>query len=121
MKFTCRQLFCHPSLPVMVRDYISEYKLFLISVLTTSSLDVYSTIVYMRTHGVEAELHVPIRIVSLWFGPILGPIFGKLCQLGPLFLLTFYFRKLSKPLFIVVSISYCFAAWFNLGGWAVFI
>jgi len=75
----------------------------------------------MIEHGVSVEAHGAIRVVSVWFGPIAGPIFGKLCQLISLFLLTLLFRGLAIPLFILVSVTYLFAAWFNLGGWALFI
>jgi len=99
-----------------VYRYYKKYKWYIMFVLLASMADVLSTIACMMKDGPSVESHIAIRIVSIWFGPVVGPIFGKLCQLLPLFILTFYFQWIAKPLFIVVIITYIFASWVNIGG-----
>jgi len=49
-------------------------------------------------------------------GPVLGPTCGKAWQFLGLVMLTLFFRRGARLIFIPVAISYMGAAWYNL--WA---
>lgn len=78
--------------------------------------DMLSTIWFMHIDGIEHELHPIIRFVAGAFGPLAGPVIGKVGQLAGILLLTLYLRRLAVYIFVATTIMYSWAAWYNLFG-----
>ena len=95
------------------RGYFRELRAFLAVALIAALADLASTIYFMLKHGVDAELHPAIRMVSWAFGPIVGPVLSKVCQLAALGLVTLYLRRWAKPILIAASLFYTLAACYN--------
>jgi len=98
------------------KDYIHDYRIYLILTFISALADAVSTVYFMRQTGPEAEGHPAIRLLSWLLGPVLGPIFGKLCQLTAIIALTVYLRRQAPYIFIAVIILYVWAAWYNVWG-----
>lgn len=96
--------------------YIREFRVFLILTVLAAVADAGSTIYFMLRAGPDAEGHPAIRMISAVFGPILGPIIGKLCQLTVVVALTIYLRRWAIYIFVAVIILYAWAAWYNIWG-----
>ncbi|MHC4227864.1 MAG: hypothetical protein ACYSW0_10600 [Planctomycetota bacterium] len=78
--------------------YIRERRVFLILTALAALADAASTVYFMLRAGPDAEGHPAIRLVSAVFGPILGPIVGKLCQFTVVVVLTVYLHRRNCPL-----------------------
>lgn len=98
------------------QGFIDKYFIWLSLVLITGVADTVSTIHFMSQSGAEHEAHPAIRLVSILFGPFLGPIIGKLCQFVAILAITVFFRKQAIFVFIPVIILYAWAAWYNIWG-----
>ena len=96
--------------------YVSEYRIFLIITLLTALADMVSTSLFMLREGPDAEVHPAIRVVCIIFGPIAGPLIGKICQLIAILGVSVYFRRYATYLFLPVIILYSWAAWYNIWG-----
>jgi hypothetical protein len=96
--------------------YIREFRVFLILTALAAVADATSTVYFMLQAGPDAEGHPAIRMISAVFGPILGPIIGKLCQLTVVVALTIYLRRWAIYIFVAVIILYAWAAWYNVWG-----
>jgi len=98
------------------QGYIREYRFLLILTVFAALADAASTVYFMLRAGPDAEGHPVIRLISLVFGPILGPIVGKLCQFTAVVVLTIYLRLWSLYIFVAVIVLYAWAAWYNVWG-----
>ncbi|HUV63518.1 MAG TPA: hypothetical protein VMW24_06435 [Sedimentisphaerales bacterium] len=96
--------------------YAHEYRLLLMLTVLVALADAASTVHFMLRAGPDAEGHPAIRLVSAGFGPILGPIVGKLCQFAAVVALTVYLRRWAAHIFVAVIILYTWAAWYNVWG-----
>ena len=96
--------------------YIRQYRVLLVLTILAALADATSTMYFMCRTGADAEGHPAIRLISIVFGPILGPIFGKLCQLTVVVALTVYLRRWAIYIFVAVIILYTWAAWYNIWG-----
>ncbi len=84
------------------RGYLREFAPYLVLVFVAALLDFISTYRYMSAWGVDLEMHPVIRWVSYLFGPLLGPLIGKMGQLMVIILLTLLFRQRARWIFIPV-------------------
>jgi tetrahydromethanopterin S-methyltransferase subunit D len=75
-----------------------------------------STVYFMLTEGLQAEGHPAVRLVSTVFGPVLGPIIGKICQFLVVIAVTVFLRRQAVYIFVAVIILYLWAAWYNVWG-----
>jgi hypothetical protein len=98
------------------RGYIRQYHLLLILTALAATADMVSTIYIMLVYGPEAEWHPTIRLLSTVFGPVLGPMAGKLWQLAVVVALTVYLRFWARYIFVTVIFVYTWAAWYNIWG-----
>lgn len=96
--------------------YFHEFYLYVIAAVVAAASDFVSTWNFMLESGAEEELHPLIRLVSLFAGPFLGPLIGKLCQLLALGFLTVCFRPAARIMFVSTTIGYLYAAWYNTWG-----
>ncbi|MEI8340032.1 MAG: hypothetical protein WCH43_00660 [Verrucomicrobiota bacterium] len=96
--------------------FFREFAFYLVAVVISAGLDFASTCQFMSEGGIDDELHPLIRIVSHLFGPVMGPLFGKLGQLAAVVFLTLVFRRAARVIFIPVIVIYLYAAWFNTYG-----
>ena len=101
--------------------YFREFRLFLAITFVAALLDVLSRIHFMKLEGPDQEVHPAVRIVSNVFGPVAGPVVGKLCQLGAIILVTIWLRPQAKYIFLVVVVLYCWSAWFNVWGRNIYV
>lgn len=78
--------------------------------------DLLTTMRFMATDGVEAELHPAIRMASIALGPVLGPLVGKLAQVLAIVVVTVYCRRFAVGIFMATTLMYAWAAWYNEWG-----
>jgi hypothetical protein len=100
--------------------YIREYRVILILTVLAALADAASTVYFMLRAGPDAEGHPAIRLISAVFGPILGPIAGKLCQFAAVVALTVYLRFWAVYIFVAVLVLYAWAAWYNVWGFDLY-
>jgi tetrahydromethanopterin S-methyltransferase subunit D len=96
--------------------YVREYRVFLILAVLAALADAVSTAYFMVEAGPQTEGHPAVRLVSAVFGPIAGPILGKLCQFTVVVALTVYLRRWAAYIFVAVFVLYAWAAWYNVCG-----
>lgn len=96
--------------------YFREFYPYILLSLTAASLDFLSTMRFMVAYGVQEEAHPVIRMVSIFAGPVIGPLFGKICQLMALGLFTIAFRPFARVIFVPVIVVCFYAAWYNTWG-----
>lgn len=100
--------------------YAHEYRIFLILVVLASLADMASTIHFMMATGPEGEWHPTVRFAAQFFGPVLGPVFGKAVQVIVVITLTVFLRRWAVFIFIPVIIMYTWAAWYNIWGYHLY-
>lgn len=81
--------------------------------IVSAVLDGLSTIHFMILDGVEYEMHPMIRLVSFWWGPVIGPVFGKSAQVLVAFMICLAYPSMTRALLVIVSILYTAAAYHN--------
>jgi hypothetical protein len=96
--------------------YVRQYWIFLVLTVLAALADILSTVHFMHIEGAEIERHPTIRLLSMFLGPVLGPIIGKLFQLVAIIVVTAYLRRWAVYIFITVIILYSWAAWYNIWG-----
>jgi hypothetical protein len=96
------------------RGYVSAYGIFLILVVLAAAADALSTVFFMLVRGPQEETHPVIRWIALALGPVLGPLVGKLVQIVALIAVTVYLRRWAVYLFVLATILYAWAAWYNI-------
>jgi len=99
--------------------FFKEFYPYILLSIVAAFLDFLTTMRFMIADGVQEELHPVINLVSIFAGPVLGPLIGKFCQLLALALLTITFRPYARIIFVPVIILYLFAAWYNM--WGVYL
>lgn len=98
------------------KGYLRQYRFFLILTVIAALADAASTVYFMLRTGPGAEGHPVIRIISMVFGPVLGPVISKVCQFSAIVVLTVYLRRWAMYIFVAVIILYTWAAWYNVWG-----
>lgn len=96
--------------------YIRQYRVLLLLTFLALLADAASTVYFMCRTGPDTEGHPAIRLVSIVFGPVFGPVISKLCQLSVIVILTVYLRRWAIYIFVAVIIFYAWAAWYNVWG-----
>ena len=103
------------------RGYLEDCRLLLVAFLIAAVLDLFTTMRFMLADGAETEFHPAIRLVSWLFGPIWGPVVGKLCQFAAALLITIYFRRYAKIILAITTFLYAWAAWYNVWGKSLYV
>lgn len=99
-----------------IPGYFFEFWPWLLLTTFAATADFVSTYRFMSAGYLEDEFHPVIRLVSRWFGPLMGPLIGKLGQLAAILFVTIVFRPRARLVFIPVILIYAYAAWFNTWG-----
>jgi len=82
--------------------------------------DGISTGHFMMDEGIDGELHPAIYSMSLFLGPVAGPMVG-VCIKGIAGIgLAIYLRRLAVYIFVLASVLSFWAAWYNIWGWRVY-
>jgi len=102
------------------RGYLQQYWIFLVLTILAAAADMFSTIRFMLLEGPEAEGHPAVRLISIVFGPIFGPVIGKICQFAVIISVTVYLRRWAVYIFVIVIILCTWAAWYNIWGQYVY-
>jgi len=100
--------------------YVDQYRVFLVLVVLASLADMASTIHFMLNSSPQAEFHPTVRFLSQFFGPVLGPVFGKTVQFIVTITLTVFLRRGAIFIFVPVIVLYAWAAWYNVWGYHLY-
>ena len=93
----------------------------LVAVFVTALLcDGISTVHFMRHEGVDRELHPAIYSISLFLGPMAGPMVGMVIKALAGIGLAIYLRRFAVYIFLLASALSFWAAWYNIWGWRVY-
>ncbi|MGB0582772.1 MAG: hypothetical protein ACPGVU_24060 [Limisphaerales bacterium] len=95
-------------------EWMSRVRWCLVMIAFACAFDGFTTIRFMVEYGPSLESHLGIRLVSTWFGPYLGPVIGKLCQIAAFVLFSKLWPNCTWPLAILIVIGYTMAGWHNL-------
>lgn len=95
---------------------MKTFRPFLIAASIAAALDFVSTSRFMNEGNIIDEVHPIIRWISFLLGPFWGPLVGKIGQLVFLTLFTIMFRKWARVIFVIVTVIYLYATWFNTWG-----
>ncbi len=98
------------------RGYLHPYRVWLWIVGLAALADFGSTVHFMLRDGVGGELHPVIRVLSVMFGPVVGPLLGKVGQMGAVLVTTIFLRAYALYIFLAATILYAWAAWYNVWG-----
>lgn len=102
---------------VRSRGYFREFAPYLVASFIATAADFWSTYHFMSSDGPDGELHPVVRLLSRLLGPLAGPFIGKLGQYAGLVFLTIFCRPYARIIFIVITVIYLYAAWYNIWGW----
>jgi hypothetical protein len=102
------------------QGYLRRYSIFLVLIVLAAAADMFSTIRFMLIEGPEAEGHPAVRLLANFFGPVFGPVIGKICQFAVIIAVTVYMRRWAVYIFVVVIVLYTWAAWYNIWGQNVY-
>ena len=80
------------------------------------AFDATTTIVVMKRYGAESELHPAVMLVSGWFGPYVGPIFGAVGKGACALLLACMFVRFAPYIIVLSTIMSAWGGWYNLWG-----
>ncbi len=77
-------------------------------------MDAASTTHFMQRTGPGPELNVVVRLLSYTYGPIAGPLLGKLYQIFAVWVLTTVTPKLSRFVCAMIILFNCYATVVNM-------
>lgn len=82
--------------------------------------DGISTVYFMTREGIDGELHPAIYSISLFLGPVAGPMVGVCVKAIAGIGLAIYLRRFAAYIFILTSAMSFWAAWYNIWGWRIY-
>ncbi len=94
----------------LFKEYRGLFALLIISAL----MDAASTTYFMRIKGVGLEINIVVRLLSYTYGPIAGPLLGKLYQVFGVWVITVFVPKLSRFVCAMIIILNCYAVVMNM-------
>lgn len=95
-------------------EYFKDSYWCLIVLGAAAVFDGITTSLAINHYGVSGEVHLAIRVVCYVFGPVLGVIIGKLCQIAAFILITKIFKNWLKLLCILATAGYIIAGILNV-------
>ncbi len=98
-------------------ELLAQHRNLLFFYMLALLFDTISTIHFMHRGGVELELHPLVRLGSLIYGPVLGPIlFAFVFKLLAGLFLLFYIRRLAPTILRLAAVISLFAGILDLWG-----
>lgn len=82
--------------------------------------DGLSTVYFMTHEGMDGELHPAIYSISLFLGPVAGPMVGVCIKALAGIGLAIYLRRFAVYIFLLASALSFWAAWYNIWGRRVY-
>ena len=99
--------------------FLAAHRIVLVILVVAAMADLATTIRFMLADGVHQEVHPAIRAVSVLFGPVVGPMIGKLGQIAGVLVVGILFRRHARIIIGTVAFLYTWAAWYNT--WGVYL
>ena len=103
------------------QGFWKAYRWFLTVFVVAILCDAASTIYFMTSSGPDFEEHPAIRIVSMLFGPFVGPLIGAIAKILTGILVAIYCRRWAVHILLTVSILSFWAAWYNVWGQEMYV
>ena len=97
-----------------------QWKIVIVFFYAALLADAVSTIYFMRFEGVDSEMHPMINLVSLWFGPVAGPLIGAFLKGASGIVVAVFWRRIAGFILVPVSLISLWAAWYNLWGYRIY-
>lgn len=91
-----------------------EHRMWFLLVLYTALLDAVSTMVFMLETGPHVEMNIVVRILSYTYGPIAGPLLGKLYQIFGVWVMSLMVPRIIRFVCIMVICFNIYAFVVNL-------
>jgi hypothetical protein len=91
-----------------------EYRALFVLLLLSALMDAASTTYFMQRTGPGPELNVVVRLLSYAYGPIAGPLLGKIYQIFAVWVLTLLTPKLSRFVCAMIIVFNCYATMINM-------
>lgn len=88
---------------------------FLIAILADAASTSYFMIAYNSSPA--AEFHPLYRQQIASYGPLIGPFVGAYAKSLAAVIVTVYWRRHAKVIFVLAGLIGLFAAWYNVWGW----
>lgn len=108
------------SLPMLLRDpvrFARIYPLALLVLLSGAAADAFTTYRNLALYGLDVEVHLPQRLISMVIGPAIGVPLAKLIQLAFVIVVASWWRPWCAPLMIACGLLYALAAMSNYFLW----
>ena len=83
------------------QGFLRRYWILITLTTLAAVADMFSTVYFMHVEGAAMERHPTIRLLSLFLGPMLGPVVGKLWQLIAMNARCLR-KSWAKPIFIIL-------------------
>lgn len=82
--------------------------------------DTVTTIRFMSEDGIDAEIHLAIRFISGFLGPVAGPVTGAFGKISAGILVGVFLRSFAAYIFVTASIISFWAASYNQWGYKIY-
>jgi hypothetical protein len=97
-----------------LQNFFVDFRIPIYCLIITAALDAISTHHFMSLAGAHVEIHPYIRMLSLHFGIVWGPIIGKVTQVTLGMVVIIYLRQYAMIILWLACFFYFLAFWFNL-------
>ena len=91
-----------------------EHRILMGLLILTALMDAVSTMVFMQRLGPHVEMNVVVRILGYTYGPIAGPLLGKLYQIFGVWVISLMVPRLTRFVCIVIILLNCYAFVLNM-------
>jgi hypothetical protein len=92
----------------------TQYRLWFLLVILTALMDAVSTMVFMLRTGPHIETNILVKILGYTYGPIVGPLLGKLYQIFGVWVLSLFVPRLTRFVCLMVICFNTYAFVINL-------
>ena len=96
------------------QGFFIAFRLPIYCLIITAALDAISTHHFMSLAGARIEIHPYIRMLSIYFGIIWGPIIGKISQVAVGMIVVIYLRRYAAIILWTACLFYFIAFCFNI-------
>ena len=91
-----------------------QYRMWFLLVVLTALLDAVSTMVFMTRSGPHDEMNILVKILGYTYGPIVGPLLGKLYQIFGVWVLSLFVPRLTRFVCLMIICFNTYAFVINL-------